>query len=82
VTVTVGRLEDGPRAALERSAFYVADDGPGLETDADEIFEFGRTTTADGTGFGLAIVEGIAEAHGWTVTAESDETGTRFEVRG
>jgi len=82
VTVTVGRLEDEAAGRPSKIGFYVADDGPGLETDADEIFEFGRTTTADGTGFGLAIVEGIAEAHGWTVTAESDETGTRFEVRG
>ncbi|MDS0476649.1 response regulator [Natrinema sp. 1APR25-10V2] len=82
VTVTVGPLEAGVEDHPSKTGFYVADDGPGLEADADEIFEFGRTTAADGTGFGLAIVEGVAEAHGWTVTAYSDESGTRFEVRG
>ncbi|WP_254762154.1 sensor histidine kinase [Natrinema marinum] len=82
VTVTVGPLEGGVADHPSQTGFYVADDGPGLEADADDIFEFGLTTTADGTGFGLAIVEGIAEAHGWTVTADSDGDGTRFEIRG
>jgi len=50
VTVTVGRLEDEAAGRPSKIGFYVADDGPGLETDADEIFEFGRTTTADGFG--------------------------------
>ncbi|WP_436345649.1 sensor histidine kinase [Natronorubrum sp. FCH18a] len=78
VTVTVGSLEDDSTAG-----FYVADDGSGLETDTDEIFEFGHTTADGGTGLGLAIVDGIAEAHGWTVSAcESDRGGARFEIRG
>ena len=78
VTVTVGRLEDG-----SASGFYVADDGVGLETATDELFEFGHTTADDGTGLGLAIVDGIAEAHGWTVSAcESDRGGARFDIRG
>ncbi|RLM33896.1 sensor histidine kinase [Haloarcula sp. Atlit-120R] len=57
VTVTVGLTEHG---------FYVADDGPGIPTDAvDNIFEYGHTTSEDGTGLGLSIVKTIAEAHGW-----------------
>ncbi|NLV06519.1 HAMP domain-containing protein [Haloarcula rubripromontorii] len=57
VTVTVGLTEHG---------FYVADDGPGIPTDAvDSIFEYGHTTSEDGTGLGLSIVKTIAEAHGW-----------------
>ncbi len=75
VTVTVGDLEDG---------FYVADDGPGIpEERRDEVFESGYTTSDTGTGFGLAIVERIAEAHGWEVTVtESDSGGARFEFQG
>ncbi|KAA9397822.1 sensor histidine kinase [Haloarcula sp. CBA1130] len=57
VTVTVGLTEHG---------FYVADDGPGIPTDAvDNIFEYGHTTSEEGTGLGLSIVKTIAEAHGW-----------------
>ena len=75
VTVTVGALDDG---------FYVEDDGPGIPADErDEVFTAGYTTSQEGTGFGLSIVEQTAEAHGWTVVVtESDAEGARFEVRG
>ncbi|TKX55554.1 HAMP domain-containing histidine kinase [Halorubrum sp. SP3] len=72
VRVRVGRTDDG---------FYVADDGPGIDPEQREaVFEPGHTTAPDGTGFGLAIVERIAEAHDWTVSvAEGREGGARFE---
>jgi len=75
VTVTVGALDDG---------FYVADDGPGIPPERrDEVFEAGYTTTDHGTGFGLRIVEQIAEAHGWTIgVTASDTGGARFEITG
>jgi PAS domain S-box-containing protein len=75
VTVTVGALEDG---------FYVADDGPGIpEDDRDRVFAAGYSTGEEGTGFGLSIVEGIADAHGWEIEAtESEPGGARFEIRG
>jgi PAS domain S-box-containing protein len=75
VTIAVGDLDDG-------SGFYVADDGPGIPPgERDEIFERGYSTADRGTGFGLAIVEAIADAHGWTVEAtESERGGARFEV--
>ncbi|MCD2199258.1 ATP-binding protein [Halobacterium sp. KA-4] len=79
VSVTVTSHADG---------FAVTDDGPGLPEDShDEVFERGYTSVDGGTGFGLAIVERIADAHGWTVDAvppdegESDR-GARFEVTG
>ncbi|WP_123623657.1 HAMP domain-containing sensor histidine kinase [Halorubrum sp. CSM-61] len=70
--VFVGRLPDG---------FYVADDGSGIDpSERDTVFEPGHSTETDGTGFGLAIVERIAEAHGWGVSvAESRAGGARFE---
>ncbi|MDZ7745244.1 MAG: PAS domain S-box protein [Halobacteriales archaeon] len=73
-TVTVGRLDEG---------FYVADDGPGVPAeDREQVFEFGHSG-GDGTGFGLAIVRSIAEAHDWSVSlTESESGGARFEFRG
>lgn len=75
VAVTVGALDGG---------FYVADDGPGIPEDVrGTVFEAGHSTEEDGTGFGLAIVEAIADAHDWTVSlAESKAGGARFEFTG
>jgi len=77
VTVTVGPLAD-------ESGFYVADDGPGIpEADREEVFQSGYTAAAGGTGFGLAIVRRIADAHGWDVRiADGDSGGARFEFTG
>ncbi len=74
--ITVGDLDGDV-------GFYVEDDGPGIPEDLREkVFEFGYTTTADGTGFGLSIVSRIAEAHGWGVAVTEGEVGgTRFEFR-
>lgn len=71
VTVSIGS---------EPWGFYVADDGEGFTHGTDEVFEPGYTTTGDGTGFGLCIVEQIADAHNWDVIAtDSDAGGARFE---
>ncbi|ELZ44872.1 multi-sensor signal transduction histidine kinase [Halorubrum californiense DSM 19288] len=73
--VAVGDLPDG---------FYVEDDGPGIDPDErDRVFESGYTTSETGTGFGLPIVQRIAEAHGWTVdVTEGERGGARFEFTG
>jgi len=75
VRIRVGDLPDG---------FYVADDGPGIpESVRDGLFEPGQSGTAGNTGFGLAIVQEIATAHGWTVEAvDAADGGARFEIRG
>ena len=76
LTVRVGTL-DG-----DQSGFYIADDGDGIPEDEREtIFEHGYTTSRDGTGFGLYIVNELVSAHGWTieVTAGRDG-GARFEI--
>ncbi|KZX46955.1 ATP-binding protein [Haloarcula sp. K1] len=79
LTVRVGTVED-----TDRHGFYVADDGPGIPSeDREQVFEGGYSTGENGTGFGLKIVQRIAEVHGWTVTAtESEAGGARFEVTG
>jgi len=75
VTVTVGALDDG---------FYIEDDGSGIAaTERGEVFDAGYSTSAEGTGFGLSIVEQLVDAHGWTISAtESPAGGARFEITG
>ncbi|WP_049982125.1 ATP-binding protein [Halorubrum sp. BV1] len=75
VTVTVGRLDDG---------FYVEDTGPGIPPEArNDIFEQGYTTNSSGTGFGLAIVKRIVEAHQWEIdVTDGADGGARFEITG
>ena len=79
VHVTIGSLDDG-------SGFYVADDGPGIPADhRDKIFNAGFSTARTGTGFGLRIVEQVANAHGWEISvtnrgADDETTGARFEL--
>jgi len=75
VTVRVDPLDGG---------FCVVDDGRGIPAEErDRVFERGVSTGDGGTGFGLAIVERIAGAHGWSVAVTKSETGgARFEVTG
>jgi PAS domain S-box-containing protein len=77
VTIVVGDLEDS-------GGFFVEDDGPGIPAeDRDRVFEAGHSTTEDGSGFGLPIVNEIVEAHGWEIAAcESEAGGVRFEITG
>ena len=74
LTVRVGDTEDG---------FFVEDDGVGIDPDRrDDVFDRGYTTRKNGTGFGLAIAERIATAHGWhiDVAASENDAGARFEI--
>lgn len=74
-TIAVGILEDG-------TGFYVEDDGTGIPLDErDTVFERGHTTSTHGSGFGLAIVEQIVQAHDWEIdVTDGDDGGARFEV--
>jgi signal transduction histidine kinase len=75
VTVTLGATPEG---------FYVADDGVGVPPeDRERVFESGYSTDEEGIGTGLAVVEDLASAHGWTVSVtESAAGGARFEFSG
>ncbi|AKH96610.1 sensor histidine kinase [Halanaeroarchaeum sulfurireducens] len=75
VTIRAGTLEDG---------FFIEDDGPGIpQADRSQVFEPGYSTAQNGTGFGLHIVERIAETHGWSVRIrEGRDGGARIEVTG
>lgn len=75
ITITITVTDDG---------FVVEDDGHGIPEDIREsVFETGYTTSAAGTGFGLAIVREIAGAHGWDIDLEESESGgARFVFTG
>lgn len=75
VTITIGTL-------IDDQGFYFEDDGPGIPADErEQVFDPGHTTTPKGTGFGLAIVHEIVEAHGWEIcVTESEGGGARFEI--
>lgn len=75
VTITIGELPDG---------FFIEDDGEGIPpAHRKEIFETGHSTSPEGTGFGLSIVQQITDAHGWSIAATEGETGgARFEITG
>jgi signal transduction histidine kinase len=74
VTVRVGTL-DG-------RGFYIEDDGPGIpEDNREDVFGSGFTTDEGGTGFGLAIVKEVVDAHGWTIrVTDGRDGGARFEI--
>jgi signal transduction histidine kinase len=63
--------------------------GNAIEHGGDDVtvtvgtLESGYSSTAEGTGFGLAIVADIAAAHGWEIRAtDSESGGVRFEITG
>ncbi|WP_336344306.1 ATP-binding protein [Halalkalicoccus ordinarius] len=67
VTVRVEDCEEG---------FAIADDGPGIApAKRESVFEPGYTDADGGTGFGMSIIESVAEGHGWRCSLEESETG-------
>lgn len=72
------------RVGMPPNGFYLKDDGEGFPKEGrDAMFEFGYSTAQEGTGFGLAIVTEIVEAHGWDVRAtEGTDGGARVEITG
>ncbi len=74
VLIGLAKVEDG------RVEISVEDNGPGVAADID-VFGLFKTTKAEGTGVGLAIVKQLAEAHGGFVSYEpASPHGTIFRV--
>lgn len=72
-TVWVGVFDDG---------FFVEDNGCGIPaSDRDTVLKDGYSSKTGGTGLGLAVVQAIAEVHGWSVdVTDRFGGGTRIEV--
>ncbi|RQG92967.1 PAS domain S-box protein [Natrarchaeobius halalkaliphilus] len=72
------------RVGWDEGVLFVEDDGPGVSADErEEVFGHGYTTSQEGTGFGLAIVDAIADAHGWTIDLVDGRVGgARFVIHG
>lgn len=62
----------------------ISDDGPGIPEDEQEnLFEYGYTTSDEGTGFGLSLVKTVVDAHGWNIEVDGSYTdGARFKISG
>ncbi len=70
------------RVTVTPEGFMFEDDGPGIPPDRRaDVFEAGHSTSEDGIGFGLRIVQHVAEAHGWEIElTEGDDGGARFDI--
>jgi signal transduction histidine kinase len=74
-------------ASLDRVVVHVIDSGPGVpDSEKSRIFErFGRgrhTSTASGSGVGLAVVRALMEAMGGSaVVADAPDGGADFQLR-
>ena len=77
-TPSGGTIKISAKPAIGNVIFSVSDTGVGIPKDKQTLLfsKFGQLKSAhgsNGTGLGLYIVKGIIEAHGGTITLESDE---------
>ena len=59
----------------------VADDGPGMPSETvSKVFDPMFSTSKNGCGLGLPIVQRIVESHKGTISVASSQSGTCFEI--
>jgi signal transduction histidine kinase len=74
--IHVTAQKDGPQLVLR-----FADNGPGVPRERRaELFEFGKTTKAGGSGIGLPLSQLVAESHGGSLAFEERDGGAVFRV--
>jgi two-component system CheB/CheR fusion protein len=76
--VTVTAKAEGAQLIID-----ISDAGPGVPPEQRaEIFEFGKTTKATGSGIGLPLSQLIVEAHGGSLAyQERNGSGATFRVQ-
>lgn len=81
------RVETRLTATDQDAVITVTDDGPGIDPAVlGTVFErfvrgdASRQRASGGTGLGLAIVAGVVDAHGGSVSVESEPSRTEFRV--
>jgi signal transduction histidine kinase len=83
VTVDAEQARPLALSAGDHASLVVRDSGGGIPADVlGMVFEpfFTTKPVGEGTGMGLAVVQGIVEAHGGSVRVESTSEGTAFEI--
>jgi len=80
--VRIGREQDGPDPGKWIN-IYFKDSGIGMdENTLNKIFQPLFTTKSKGTGLGLAVTQGVVEAHGGKISVRSQlEKGSEFIVQ-
>lgn len=68
--IEIGAIENG---------FYYEDDGS-IEKDIEEILEYGYSTSTEGKGLGLSVVQRVADINNWDLNITKNKNGSlRFE---
>ena len=80
-----GKIKLGANDAEGKAVFYIQDTGIGIDPeDLPHVFEpfyRGKSVTVEGSGLGLAMVEGVIKAHGGSVHVESElGMGSTFTI--
>ena len=75
------RVTVGVRSDNSETQLWVADNGPGLPPDSQQsLFQPFASKSSELTGLALPISKRLVDAHGGTITVETGDSGTRFNI--